>query len=413
MSFFKADSSFFLDAVASICQPTIQVVPLDDTEVFQYLDAHPDALLRYLSERVGLLESFSKTLTREDTLGEAAPEKEGLFASGEEVTDEHSVGDVQEVASEPAADAEQAADEWATGEADADDDDQDSDEMPPQAGPEECPSHAAMDATAAIADPIANNNEGDSDAKRSVPAFRAYPADPEAVEASKKEIPGRKWRLFEEEACIRHMLDIDREGQIKGEARFREALRRMQTLDGVSRQGPTVVKNFWNRYGRAISVFDERRNKNAPLATSQQGKNAKSSSSEQTETPSPDLDTRQEQSQSLQAEIDTADSPIPDDQQSHPLQSEIAKADSPVPAIPQPKPTKQNRQKKRKAVVVDTDDETDDDDDCVILEDNPAPVKPQSHKRRRIDDDEWQRDQATINAAAKGLRKKARTVYTF
>lgn len=103
-----------------------------------------------------------------------------------------------------------------------------------------------------------------------------YPAPVELVEASRKEPKGKKWRLFEEESCIKHMLVIRDERQLQGEARFAEAQRRMKEIDGVDKPATHAVKNFWNRYGRARSGYDERKTKSAVLSTSQQSKHPKS-----------------------------------------------------------------------------------------------------------------------------------------
>lgn len=103
-----------------------------------------------------------------------------------------------------------------------------------------------------------------------------YPAPVDLVEASRKEPKGKKWRLFEEDSCIKHMLAIRDERELQGEARFAEAQRRMKLIDGVDKPAAHAVKNFWNRYGRARSGWDERKTKSAILSTSQQSKNPKS-----------------------------------------------------------------------------------------------------------------------------------------
>ncbi|KIW65203.1 hypothetical protein PV04_07482 [Phialophora macrospora] len=141
------------------------------------------------------------------------------------------------------------------------------------------------------ADPVANNGNGqdtngtttvdnraantasnDTSGAATSADILPYPAPAHLVAASRGQPAARAWALWEEDACIRHMLDIHREGQIQGEARFAEALRRMRVVDGCKRTAGGAVKNFWNRKGRLRSQFDERRNKRAPLATSQQGK---------------------------------------------------------------------------------------------------------------------------------------------
>lgn len=122
---------------------------------------------------------------------------------------------------------------------------------------------------------------GESSAERSTGecddsyAMIPYPAPVELVLASYMQKKGKLWRLFEEESCIRHMLAIRDEGVLKGEARFLEAQRRMKDINGVDKPAANAVKNFWNRTGRARSGYDERKNKRAPLSTSQQGKHAR------------------------------------------------------------------------------------------------------------------------------------------
>jgi hypothetical protein len=119
-----------------------------------------------------------------------------------------------------------------------------------------------------------SGNTADHDAANAQLAPIPYPAPAEMLAESRRQPPRRGWALWEQDACIRHMLDINGEGVLRGESRFTEALRRMQAVDGCQRNGLTAVKNFWNRFGRARSGFDERRNKRAPLATSKQGKKA-------------------------------------------------------------------------------------------------------------------------------------------
>ncbi|OAL27648.1 hypothetical protein AYO20_09721 [Fonsecaea nubica] len=330
MSFTDATESFFLDAVSSICQPIVQILPLNDAEVFDYLDAHPDALSRYLAERSGISEYFSTILAdKANSRGRPA-----VGNVSDPFTDEQAVngipsGAIQDDAMRLAVVAGQALaddgdvlmsldyEEEDDGEAenedeyDADDDEQgggwesdsdgdgpgyesndrsneDSDseengtttsnEMSSEAGPV-TPSNinTASSAPSNSADEGEDDHDGDEDGQEL--GFMPYPAPAHLVAASRLQHPTRSWALWEEEACIRHMLDIHRERQLKGEARFREALSRMQLQDGVTRTGHSAVKNFWNRVGRARSSFDERRNKSAPLATSKQGRRSKSESS--------------------------------------------------------------------------------------------------------------------------------------
>ncbi|EXJ88325.1 hypothetical protein A1O1_05255 [Capronia coronata CBS 617.96] len=211
-----------------------------------------------------------------------------------------------------------------------------------------------------------------------------FPAPDDLVDKSRKQPEGKKWRLFEEEACIAHMINIRDEGRLKGEARFAEAQRRMEDMDGIVKNGRFAVKNFWNRVGRARSGFDERKNKKAPLATSKQGRNAE------------------------------------DDSTTAPSTSRKRKASS---------TTNRKTQRKRRARS-DSDSEDDDDVDVYKWDssdqsEEARPVKSkakaQAHsqgrnrKRTRDDDseDDWQPDEATINALQKGLRapKKSRSAY--
>ncbi|RVX74706.1 hypothetical protein B0A52_01833 [Exophiala mesophila] len=119
--------------------------------------------------------------------------------------------------------------------------------------------------------PKANTESG----HQTIDPFIPYPAPADLLEASRNEPAQKKWRLFEEDACIKHMLDIRDEGVLRGEARFAEAQRRMKDFDGVEKLATHAVKNFWNRYGRARSGYDERKIKSDVLATSQQAKGYK------------------------------------------------------------------------------------------------------------------------------------------
>ncbi|KAK4936042.1 hypothetical protein LTR10_022992 [Elasticomyces elasticus] len=374
MSFFNANMSFFLDATAST-PPIVEVVPLNDVEVFQYLDAHPDALVRYLTERVGLAESLIRTLAPSADLGEqAAPAKGSIATSVEtEVADDESDSESVMFVSSG------VLDEQAVVEDQEDDDDGEVDEyddLPSdneasevecvsQAGPEDdchqasnetpSPSLSSSPAVPSLTPPPSSPVEGGH-------SFLPFPAPPALVAASRTTQPRKKWRLFEEEACIRHMLDINNEGILKGEARFAEAQRRMLSVDGIQKSGKFAVKNFWNRTGRARSGFDERKNKKNPLATSKQGKAAK-------------VDSRKNTTRKSKTASST---------------------------------TKTNRK------VKDESDSDEDDESYFSIESkDESPDQRTSKKRNRDDDseDEWEPDQQTVNAVAKGLRtpKRART----
>lgn len=202
--------------------------------------------------------------------------------------------------------------------------------------------------------------------------FLPFPAPAELVSKSRKEPPGKKWRLFEEESCINHMIDIREEDVLTGEARFAEAQRRMLQIDGIDKPGKFAIKNFWNRVGRARSGFDERKNKNAPLATSQQKQPRKTSGTSSTS-----------------------------------AQSATRKRKAPSSST--------RNTKRRRTVKFESEDEDDDVDNYLDQSDDSEPVKARTRKRGRDDDDEddWQPDEATINALQKGLRAPKRARYTF
>jgi hypothetical protein len=113
--------------------------------------------------------------------------------------------------------------------------------------------------------------------------FLPYPAPADLVVASQTLPARREWRLFEEESCIKHMIDVlDEElagATIKGEARFTEAARRMAVLDNVDRQSTYGLKNQWNRKLRARSGRDERKKKSIIVSTSHQRRQGNSNSS--------------------------------------------------------------------------------------------------------------------------------------
>ncbi|KAL6248928.1 hypothetical protein RBB50_003991 [Rhinocladiella similis] len=353
MSFSDSARSFFLDAMASSQIPiVVEVMPLNDDEVFQYLDAHPDILDRYLRERAGLAESLlithappqdhdNVTTTAEENIdvpvgGNIAPLEENpdtvdlvsdLFALsglgddqasvdiedennniddsqwnadhdidddgnlvGGEVFDEvdrwdgldantshaseESLGDID------ISDAGEFQDDLQTNQFNSSQGDTASNQQssaPPQVGLPPTASTSASASTSTSTQPLPSMPQNTT----SLP----YPAPPNLVAASRSQPKGKKWRLFEEESCIRHMLSIRDEDVLHGEDRFREAQRRMATVDGIQKDAKYAVKNFWNRVGRARSGFDERKNQKAPLSTSQQGKAAGTSSPRSKATP--------------------------------------------------------------------------------------------------------------------------------
>ncbi|OAP63646.1 hypothetical protein AYL99_02873 [Fonsecaea erecta] len=342
MSFTDASESFFLDAAESTTRPFVQILPLNDTAVFDYLDAHPDVLSKYLRERSDLSQYFRRTSAQNNnTHGEPAFENATSPTVCEQAALEASDDVVQEFARRQAMVIAQPLDEegdvymdlYNEGAGDCcehggqqdhhehqghpehedlyeehreQDDDSDIDRGEDSNGDEdgswsnddsENDSGGEINANAvsndvsseagrgtslsnALPTPASDNGGDECDAEHNddeedeVEELIPYPAPASLVAASLLEPPTRTWALWEQEACIRHMLDIDGERRLKGEARFREALRRMQLHDGVRRTGYSAVKNFWNRVGRARSRFDERRNKKAPLATSKQGSRA-------------------------------------------------------------------------------------------------------------------------------------------
>ncbi|EXJ56713.1 hypothetical protein A1O7_07057 [Cladophialophora yegresii CBS 114405] len=213
---------------------------------------------------------------------------------------------------------------------------------------------------------VSNDTPGASSSVDS--SMVAYPAPAHLVAASRSQPVARAWALWEEDACIRHMLDIHREGQIQGEARFAEALRRMQVVDGCQRTAGGAVKNFWNRKGRLRSQFDERRNRRAPLATSQQGKKV----------------TRNTTTTSKQRKVTTSG------------------------GVTKSRSTTKRRQKRLEYPSEEEEEES----DFLVESHNEEPEHlRQSRKRKDRDDDsegDYQPSPTLINSVAKGLRTSKR-----
>lgn len=358
MSFYNAEESFFLDALVSTTRPIVQIVPLTDTEVFQYLDAHPEALHKYFAERDGFVWSFIKTNSQGLPGVEATPAKVGTVTEGDAAfdslfDDELSALAMPEVTDEQAAALEGDGDEG--------------DNLP----------ESELVSSLWEGTPFQNLSSSPPPSPPSSPSPPSPPPSslppppppppPQSSSSAPPQKSSRKWTSGEEDSCIRHMLAIHQEGQIQGEGRFREAQRRMKEIDGFERNGSTAVKNFWNRVGRARSQFDERKNKKAPLATSQQGKPSKSSSSQ-----------------------------------------------SPERAVSSPTPTS-SLPPQRRPRKANPDPGSDDGQEHSTPEaSNETKPATNSCKRHRDDsEDEWEPDQSTLNAIAKGLRtpKKARTQY--
>ncbi|EXJ87110.1 hypothetical protein A1O3_04068 [Capronia epimyces CBS 606.96] len=506
ISIYNADCSFLLNATASDWCPSIHVLPLDDGDVYNYLDAHPDLIARYLKERAPLAESLLKEflpghVRPAETVNNNPAEKPGpdttleddleVMFPGVEFDKELFVDDVDEVETNAAVDKEQeqqepilvsddeseeehdgqsveatAYDQESEDEYDheskdhdaheseddsdpdfvddhdqepAENSDQELDEEVTQAAPDNgtyqsdlkslvsspslslsgrltpaspilsplpCASHpspAPAPSPALSPSPRSSPVPTPSTSPRPTPqparsasyppsptptpegnsstpegnSFLPFPAPANLVAASRMEPEGKKWRLFEEEACIQHMVHIRDEGKIKGEARFAEAQRRMAQIDGITKTGKFAVKNFWNRVGRARSGFDERKNKNAPLATSQQGKPGSGGIAQ----PKPSKLKRKAQTQTQRRASSAKYTTTPGN-------------------------------KRRR--IYETETETDSDDDDKYATDDSEPVRAPTRKRDRDDsEDEWQPDEQVINALQKGLRapKKARIAY--
>ncbi|KAJ9615488.1 hypothetical protein H2200_001563 [Cladophialophora chaetospira] len=426
------EPSFFNNPANQIQQQVLtlyRMAPPTKEEVFEYLDEHPDALQEYLGtlRPACLLGPLSPVFAQEGALAaEAASENEvqdsttdqGSFvprfdgededfwqrvAAGEPVGEEveyefplaiegidFDVAVVDEV-------APQAGPEVPLDNADVNDEldsvvDSDSDNdangvTPPSSDYEAIDASEAdsvdsnVDNTTANTTPVAPTPAAGANPD---PNFITYPAPAHLLAASRLQPPSRSWALWEEDACIRHMLDIDRENQLRGEARFHEALRRMRTIDNCTRDRPNAVKNFWNRVGRARSGLDERRNKSAPLATSRQGKQAQAA--------------RTNSSSSASRSTTSA--------------SRKRGNASSTRRGTRPHTTPIKRRPKTREYSSDEDEES----DFPLESDNEEPIHLR-HARKRKDhdddssEDDWQPTPGYVNAVAKGLRapKRART----
>ncbi|KIW20137.1 hypothetical protein PV08_00712 [Exophiala spinifera] len=323
---------------------TIEVMALNDDEVFQYLDAHPDILHRYLTERAGLAESLLRThgqTQAHDNVATAVQDDGDVPVEHNSAPIEQSPDTVDSVSdllalsglsdNETPVDMDEAdndvdggqreadygmdedgnlhgdeVDDWAgpdvnSGHASEEDlgddeisevyesqDDLDYNELDSSQGGTASNRHSSSPPPPGLPSTALNPTSSFGERQPTVPNDTTsipYPAPRNLVTASMSQQKGKKWRLFEEESCIRHMLNIRDEGVVQGEDRFREAQRRMASVDGIHKDAKYAVKNFWNRVGRARSGFDERKNQKAPLATSQQGKTARASSSCSNSTP--------------------------------------------------------------------------------------------------------------------------------
>ena len=422
--------SFLLSPQLPSSSNLFHIDPPTEAEVFAYLDAHPDALQRYLMRAPGAMELLSPTFAQGAPLPQAASENKAQpTAVGPTFFDDFTEG-FEDVVGQAVGDAEQAVGGWEFLDSLSDGELLFGTEVP-QAGPEVLSDNhsffniggedvagdvnfffavggGAVDTNEALQAGSAELSEADgtttaiknddgsetasatnnaandatpvasSDAAEVDSDLIPYPAPAHLIDASRAQPPTRSWALWEEDSCIRHMIDINNEDQIHGEARFREALSRMRVHDGCQRTGPSAVKNFWNRIGRARSRLDERRKKSAPLATSKQGKKAQNSRS-----------------------TTTASS-------SHPTKQR--KTNSSFPA------TKSRSTTARRQNTPTTSDKEDEESEFIPESESEEPQHTRTPRKRKDSSDDGSEggrapDFATVNAVAKGLRppKRART----
>jgi hypothetical protein len=439
MSFYSPKESFFMEALASTIRPIVEFVPLTDTDVFQYLDAHPEVLQKYFEERQGLLKSFNKPSAGDQCVlcGLVAPCQQKLSFSKPVVLAESATVDEEnngfeksflEHGLDPAPwEVPDFSTIW-TPTFDLFPDSFPSPPVSPWVAPASPSTAAATTYESLPATPTKTISKGftlpSRPAPMSVPSTggKTIPASRKAPPAGDKTLPvsgkahsaagtthpttgktlptttssslpqshsttlkgpkknSRKWSPEEETSCIEHMSAVVKEGIITGEARFWEAGRRMKEIDGFERTKSTAIKNFWNRVGRARSGIDERKNRNAPLATSQQGKSSKASvpKPSQTQRKTPTVP----KSRSFKQESDS-DSDSYDEQ-------DLVSPDTTV--SPPTTPGKRTRRS-----IPDSDSESD-------WEPQLEPQQEQTH---------WEPDKDILNAIAKGVRprKQARIGY--
>lgn len=281
MSFYCAEESCFLDAVASSTSPIVEIVPLTNIDMFQYLDSNPEALHRYFEERKGLLRSFTKTNTDSQCLlCGLSPQKLSYYkpiviAESEAASGETGRG---EYFLESEMDPSQTFDNlWSPTFMDFPISPHSLFSPPPSPSTSSHGSKSVPPSSMGL--PPVPSSPSSASASASSPA----PQRKRAAAAS-RQTNSRKWSAEEEESCIKHMKAVVEEREVQGEARFGEAGRRMKEIDGFERTKATAIKNFWNRIGRARSGIDERKNRSAPLATSLQGKSSKPSASKSSQT---------------------------------------------------------------------------------------------------------------------------------
>ena len=152
---------------------------------------------------------------------------------------------------------------------------------------------------------------------RTVDGDGSYPYPPRRITTSLRFPAGEEmpWREYEQDACIRHMLDVRNSRRFTGEARFDEAARRLQD-EGINRSNG-AVKNFWNRKGRLRSGFDERKRQNEVLATSQQPAKKRKADAYCLDQPSPE---RRNKRRSQGFHTPSVDPQMRQPQQRHPQQ---------------------------------------------------------------------------------------------
>jgi len=421
MSFYSKEQSFFLDAVASTTFPVVQIVPLTDIDVFNYLDAHPGALQEYFKERKGYASSFVEIPVQDLTAQENVPANDSntagpsiqqlrsLFDEVDEEADRfaeslfadaHALFEESLFQEARAIFAEEAGPEKDESEDEPEDEPEDDAEYAQSEYDEESnfseselasrpleenfvpslfpsaplsSSHPALHRPISLSPSLPSPTLAPTPSPPPSPSPSPPPPPPPPQPAVPTSLPpknSRVWSAAEEDSCCKHMIAVCQEGGIQGEARFRETQRRMIEEDGFQDRGATAVKNFWNRVGRARCNLDERKNKKAPLATSQQGKPSKSA-------------------RSLPAKS-----------------SQVVGKSS---AQPKGRPPKQ---------MPDTNTDSDTDPDNEQGYDSidttpPRYVKKLAKRDRDDDESEWEPDRGMLNAIAKGIRapKKARVSY--
>ncbi|KAG9775783.1 hypothetical protein KCU88_g5052, partial [Aureobasidium melanogenum] len=481
MAIYNAECSALLNATVSEWCPAIHVLPLNESDVYDFLDAHPDVLVKYLKERAGLAESLVKpllpglvkTTPAQDAAGGrgvAAPsavaddsveeEVPGFVFAGELFLDESEAAEESsspeliretiEISDDepeevdngkggakkrppplsmptsqqwpprspvrpswspitpppaspspasptPSSSSSESSSKPSSKSAEEPESEREQSEDEKSSSSEESSASSSKSAKEPESEPEPTEAEKSSSPEESSSSSEddsdddllPFPAPPNLVAASREEKPGRKWRLFEQESCIQHMVNIRAEGKLQGEARFREAQRRMAQQDGVVKTGKTAVKNFWNRYGRARSLFDERKNRKAPLSTSKQGKAARAKAARRKAAAKKTQQAARKRANGTKKAASTL--------------SQKAKG------------------KRKRTYETDSESESEEqeeedfDSPFFAPSDESGPDETPPRKRKRDDDDdddEWQPDAELVNAVQKGLRtRRARVAY--